>query len=436
MTVDRSIQSKVLETIDGMRDDIVRFCSDLVKIPSVTPTYVGVNAEEVLGGESKVSEFVAPVLERMGLENDLWEEAPQRANLVGSLRGSGGGKSLILSGHVDVVPTPNPDKWTDPPFSGLVKEGRIHGRGSSDMKGGIAAMVKAVEAIQKCGLKLKGDLLVECTVGEETGDSATVGAAATVDRGYKAEAAIIAEVTDTIWSCSGGLLWLSLTVPGKTGHGFVRYEMIRAGGKGSAVGVNAIEKAFKVCAALRDLEEEWGFNKNHPLLPAGHSTLGPNVIRGGPGEIETPFIIPDFCRIEYCIWYPPHIDVEVIKQEVEERIQWVSAADDWLKENPPQLDWKFHWTSYAIPEDHDIIKTVAAAHEAVTGEPNRPVACPAVLDAAFMTGKGVPTISYGTGGLGLFSVHGVDEFLVIDDLIRATKVLALAVLEWCGFDRE
>ncbi len=256
MTSDSETRSRVLETIDGMRENIVRFCSDLVRIPSVTPTYMGVDVDEVLGGETRVSEFVAPVLESMGFHNDIWEEAPKRANLVGKLEGAGGGRSLILSGHVDVVPTPNPDKWTDPPFSGVVKNDRIWGRGSSDMKGGIAAMVKAVEAIRKCGVKLKGDLLVECTVGEETGDGATVGAAATVDRGYQADAAIIPEPTETLWFCSGGLLWLSLSVIGKTGHGFVRYEMIRAGGKGSAVGVNAIEKAFKVCAALRDLEEE------------------------------------------------------------------------------------------------------------------------------------------------------------------------------------
>ena len=230
MELDNGTRNRILTMIDGMREDIVRFCSDLVKIPSVTPTYIGVDTDEVLGGETRVSEFVAPVLEHLGFQNDLWEEAPNRANLVGNLEGSGGGKSLILSGHVDVVPTPNPEKWTDPPFSGAVKDDRIFGRGSSDMKGGIAAMVKAVEAIRKCGVKLKGDLLVECTVGEETGDGATVGAAATVDRGYRADAAIIPEPTDAIWYCSGGLLWLSLGVTGKTGHGFVRYEMIRAAG--------------------------------------------------------------------------------------------------------------------------------------------------------------------------------------------------------------
>ena len=434
MAVASDIQTKLLATIDSMSDEIVTFCSDLVKIPSVTPTYVGVDVDEVLGGESDVCEFVAPVLEQMGFANDLWEEAPQRANLVGTLQGSGEGRSLILTGHVDVVPTPHPEKWTDPPFSGVVKDGRVWGRGASDMKGGIAAMVKAVEAIQKNGLRLKGDLLVECTVGEETGDGATVGAAATIDRGYTADAAIVTEPSDEIVFCSGGLLWLSLTVAGRTGHSFARYEMIRAGGKGAAVGVNAIEKAFKVCAGLRDLEEEWGFNKNHPLLPTGHSTLGPNVIRGGPGEIGTPFITPDFCTVDYCIWYPPHIDVEEIKAEIEERIHLVSATDGWLKDHPPQVDWKFHWTRYEVDEDHPIISTVMAAHESVTGKTAKPVASPGVIDAAFMTEKGVPSICYGSGGLGLYSVHGVDEFVVVDDLVRATKVLALAVLDWCGYD--
>ncbi len=129
MTLENETRNRVLTTIDGMREDIVCFCSDLVRIPSITPTYLGVDVEEVLGGETRVSEFVAPVLESMGFQNDLWEEAPKRANLVGKLEGSGGGKSLILSGHVDVVPTPNPEKWTDPPFSGVVKDDRIWGRG-------------------------------------------------------------------------------------------------------------------------------------------------------------------------------------------------------------------------------------------------------------------------------------------------------------------
>ena len=191
--------------------------------------------------------------------------------------------------------------------------------------------------------------------------------------------------------------------------------------------------ADTVDAALRELEGEWALTKRHPLLPPGHSTMGANVIRGGPGEIATPYIIPDFCTIDYCIWYPPQIDVEEVKGEIERCITATASTDAWLREHPPKIEWVYHWPPYAIPEDHPICRTVLSAHEQVTGKKTKVTGCFAVYDAAFLTPKGIPAVAYGAGGEGLATAHGVDELVVIEDLIRATKVLALTILDWCGY---
>lgn len=432
-------KQKILDTVETMRDEIVSMTVQLIQTPSVNPRYPGTDYQKELGGETACNEILGRAYREIGCEVDLIEKERGRVNLVGILRGSGGGRSLIYNGHVDVVPVGNASDWKfGDPFSGKIEDGRIYGRGTSDMKSGLVTQLKGVDALIRSGVKLKGDLILQSVVGEET-MSHDVGVSAVAEK-YQADAAIVSEPTAppeplAVVPVTPGLLWFTLTCRGKASHASVRSELIRAGGKGSEIGVNAIEKGVYLLLALRQLEEEWGQTKKHPLFRPGHFTLHPGVITGGPYGVMIPFLISQFCTIEYAVWYPPQEKEEDIRQEIEDHIFKACQLDSWLKENPPEIKFNLHWPVSEISIDHPIVQTCARAHRdaiyprQVEDHKLFQGFC-AVCDAAFLNRAGIPSVIYGPGSL--LQAHSVDEYVNIEELIIATKTFALAALEWCG----
>ncbi|MCH8148304.1 MAG: M20/M25/M40 family metallo-hydrolase, partial [Planctomycetes bacterium] len=223
--------------------------------------------DEVLGGESDANLIITGMYEKLGAEVDVWAEEPKRNNVVATIKGTGGGRSLIFNGHIDTVPTGRHEDWKfQNPFSGQIDDNNIYGRGACDMKAGIVAQAMAATAMQRCGVRLKGDLILESVVGEEVMDH-EAGTSATVRRGYRADAAIVSEPSASgtrplaIVPVSPGLLWMAVTCLGKASHASNRGETIRAGGPGAQVGVNAIDKGNFILSCLLKLEQEWGLTK-------------------------------------------------------------------------------------------------------------------------------------------------------------------------------
>ena len=440
MTVEPSIQETVLETIDNMKNQIIQAVSDLVKIQSVNPSYLGVKVEDVIGGEMRNNEVLRRKLNEMNFHTEMWEVIPKRANLAGTRKGIGGGKSLILFGHIDSVPPGNLDLWKRSPFSGDIAEGKIWGRGSTDQKGSLVAALFAIKAIDNAKLKLKGDLTFMSTIGEETGEGGAEGVipggvASAIDSGYRADAAICTEPAPGIWITQPHLLWLRVSVNGKSAHSMLRREIVHSGGRGSEVAVSAIDKGIKMYDALRELERQWGITKKHPLFPPGHFSIGPNIIRAGPSDILTPFIIPDTFTMDCCIWAHPEEDVNAVKEELEHYINAVASCDEWMKDHPPKLEWKLWWAPFKTPEDHPLVKTVSTAVKAVTGEAFTITGCLGVLDCAFVSSRGIPTVAVGVPNEGIVTAHAENEFIKIDDLIKMTKVFALSILDWCRYEK-
>ncbi|HCP99190.1 MAG TPA: peptidase M20, partial [Candidatus Latescibacteria bacterium] len=286
---------------------------------------------------------------------------------------------------------------------------------------------------------LNGDVILESTVGEENMDSATIGAGATVKRGYTADAAIVSEPSAppyplAIVPVSSGLWWVGVTVTGKASHAATRGETFRAGGLGAEVAVNAIDKGVYLFNAIRKLEDEWGLTKKHDLFKPGHFTILGGVITGGPEGVQVPFFISDYCTIEYCIWYHPEEDPEAVKNEFETYIHHAVQLDEWLREHPPKLEWRVNWPAYSIDRDHAICKALAKAHEeaaensAFAGPPKF-AGFYAVCDAAFLSRDGVASVVYGPGSL--LQAHAIDEYIEIDELMVATKTYALVTMDWC-----
>lgn len=432
--LDAKAVNDVLKAVDDLKGELVKITSDIVKIPSINPTYVGINREDVIGGESKVNAYFKPLLEGIGMKTELIEEEKERANLVGVLKGTGGGKSLIFNGHVDVVP-PQPDAyWTETtPWSGEVSDGKVWGRGACDMKGGDAAAFIALKALLQAGYKPKGDVLLEYVVGEENMNT-EAGVGAVIKRGYTADAAIVVEPSGPpgrlqLCPASPGVFYMTCTIKGKPVHASVRDELIRAGGAGAKVGVSSIDKAMVIYEGLNKLEQEWGQTKSHPVFTRpGHFCIYPGEISGGPNGA---FVISEESRLAYSIWTAPQDDPEDVKKEIEEHIARVAQTDPWLRENPPKVEWLLFWPPFDVPVDAPICKSISAAYQMALGKPIDVYGFAAVDDGAFLNLAGIPAVTIGPGNL--YVGHAPNEFVYIDELVDAAKIYALSILDWCGY---
>ncbi len=435
LDVPADVAAVVLEEVDSRADETIALLQDLIRFPSENPRLAGIDA----GAEADCQSYIEQTLRQIGLETDRWDVFPKRPDLVGRLPGRGNGRSLILNGHVDVAPGGDPAAWPYDPWAAEIHDGNVWGRGACDMKGGIAAMIAATRAIQRLGLRLQGDLLLETVVDEEIGGP---GTKQTLERGYTADAAIVLEPTSTEIQCvEGGLEWLRVVVRGVAGHTAKRYLTVHAGGQGKAV--NAIEKMIKLLASVQELERHWGVHKVHPLMPRGITTINIGVILGGtgggkdgmPNVISSPSTFPDYCSAQLSLKYLPNERVEDVKAEFEDYLQRVAAADPWLREHPPEIEWGLSGVAFPPAETspkHPAIRTLAAAHQAALGAP-RYGGFVAVTDLAWMAERGIPGCLYGPGSID--DAHTSREFVPIDELIGVTKALALTALGWCGLER-
>jgi len=374
-------------------------------------------------------------MDSIGLITDLWEVEKGRANLVGVRKGDGNGKSIIFNGHVDTVAEGPKELWTiAEPFSGKIIDNKIYGRGATDMKSAIVGTMFALKAVLDAGYQPKGDVIIECVSGEEMMQP-EIGTLATVERGYRADAAIVVEASApphrlSILTASPGVFILKVNIKGKAAHTSMRDEVIRAGGRGSQVAVSAIDKGMIIYNGLLKLEEEWGQTKSHPAFSRpGHFTICPATFAGGLDGIA---FIPSECSITYVIWHSPQDTKKQVMDEITKRIFDIAQTDPWLRENPPELDWSdgWWWPPYDLPIDSPICKTAEIAYENVMKKPAKYYGFTAVDDASFLNKSGIPTITMGPGSIEV--AHTANEFIEIEELLDAIKIYALIIVEWCG----
>ena len=428
------LADRIAAQVDALADELVERVSAAVRIPSVTPRYPGQDYAALVGGEGEVARLVADVYRLAGAEVELFALEPGRENAVGVVAGSGGGRSLIFNGHVDVVP-PGDAAWRGgSPWSGLVEGGRIWGRGACDMKGGVLAQAFAAVALARAGVRLRGDLVLEAVVGEEMMEH-ELGTTACIERGYRAHAAVVAEPSGppdrlAVVPVTSGILSFTLAVEGKATHATMRGETITPGGYGADVGVSAIDRAFDLYGALRELEREWAHTKRHPLYRPGHFAIYPGVFVGGPSSGLVPFFIADAARIEYVVVHHPDEPADDVRAEIEHHVHAAAERDPWLREHPPTVTWNHAWPPSVVDVAHPIVAEARAAHERATGAPAVLRGFAAVDDAAFLTAAGIPAITYGPGDLRV--AHAADEHVEIDELVAAARTYALLAASWCA----
>jgi acetylornithine deacetylase len=426
--------------IPARRADAVELLSDLVRTNSVNPAFAGVRREDVIGGETRANEILRERWEQAGLETHWVAPDPERRNLVGVRRGQGVGRSLALNAHVDTVPPVEPESWVNgSPWNAELRDGRLYGLGSTDMKGSVTAMWLVAQALEDESIELAGDLLLHSVVGEETMQH-ELGTTAVLRAGFTADAAIVTEPTSipkplTVSPVAAGNWYFRIHVEGKSTHCGNRALAIRPGGPGDAIGVNALEKAVRIVQALQDLEQQWGLTKSHPSFMPGFFSLLPGVFYADPG-LDIPFYFSNRAEIAYSLWYPPDETAEAIRDEVEEHVLTASKLDPWLREHPPRFEWINNWPPAETPWEHPLVQTMARAHERVGGvtipppSPEHPVAFGAASDASFYEAAGIPSVVFGPGDVRV--AHCKNESVEIDEVVAAARSLAAALVEWCG----
>jgi acetylornithine deacetylase/succinyl-diaminopimelate desuccinylase-like protein len=434
------MREAVLAATDARRDEAVGLLAELVATASVNPSFPGVERESVLGGETACNALLARRFADAGCECHAVAEDPERENLVAIRRGSGGGRSLILNGHVDTVPPVDAANWVNgSPWNPERRGSRVYGLGSTDMKGGLAAAWLVLRALEDAGAALAGDVLVQSVVGEETWEH-ELGTTACVRAGFGADAAIVLEPTSlprplTICNVSAGLWALKITVTGKSTHAGNRPLAIRPGGPGDDIGVNALEKGVKVVEAIQQLEAEWGLTKNHPAFPPGFFNLLPGVFYSDAG-FPVPYYFPDRAEIQYDVWHDPRESAEECAREVEEFVGAMCRMDTWLRHHPPRFQWLRYYPPLETPWDHPLVRTMVAAHEEASGaripepSPLTPTNFGAAMDGTWLQAVGIPSIVFGPGDVRI--AHGRDEFVDVEEVVAAARSLVLAVLDWCG----
>jgi acetylornithine deacetylase len=440
-----SQKGKVIEYIDRNMNKIIEFLCDFISKKSINQGTVGT------GDELEAQVWLRDQFKNIGFDKiDFWfpDKKQRRPNLVGLVKGKKNERSLIFQGHVDVVPVPESELslWKSDPWKGTVMDGRVYGRGSSDTKGGNTAMIWAAKALIDCGIDLQGDLLVESVVGEESAEGETIGASDTVKRGHRASFAIVSEPTNCeIHTESPGVFLFELHIPGKSAHTASRNQVIfpqRYGiDVGPEVGVDAISRMKMFLDLFERLELQWNQRWRSKVLGGGGYpipkdkqgvglfTINPSLIEGGTylGSV------PGYCTLTANVWYPSWMKIEEIIAELQERVHALAQTDDWLRDNPPQLRAPVlqSWRPFRVSVEHEGVKVLSSSYKEVTDEQAIHSGFRATCDATWLNENQIPAVTFGPGGLEL-GVHGPNEYVPIDELIRCAKVYAITALNWCG----
>lgn len=415
-------QQKVEAYIDAHKDEAFELLARMVQQPSIQLHEAG--AQDV----------VIKKLQQLGFEVDVWDpdiselkknpyfvsarkNFTNSPNVVGLMKGQGGGRSLILNGHIDVVPEGDVTKWKDDPYSGKIENGKMYGRGTTDMKGGNVSLILAMEAIKRSGINLKGDVLFQSVIEEESGGAGTL---ATVLRGYQADAAIIPEPTNLkLFIKQQGSLWFRVTIEGISAHGGTRYE-----------GISAIEKAWIVHQQILNLEQQRNARIDDPLYAKLPVPLPINVgtIHGG----TWPSSVPDLVTIEGRIGVGPEESIEAVKQELHDCINRLTEADEWFEGHPAKLEFfGAQWIPNSVAIEHQIAEIIEENHLQLFGKSVIVEASPWGTDAGILgVVGGIPAIVIGPGETSV--AHYPNEFIELEKVVKASKLFALTILKWCG----
>lgn len=420
-------ERRVLDVVDD--EAILADLAALVAIPSVGGS----------AGEAAAQRWCAERLRVLGFDVDEWVidlpeltsdpdfpgaevKRSQAVGVVGVLPADGGGTdvpALALCGHTDVVPPGSGDAWSSDPFVLRIQDGIGYGRGVCDMKAGVVAMIGAVDAVRRAGIRRGRPIAVHCVSGEEDGG---LGAFATLRRGHRAAACIITEPTaEAVIPANAGSLTFRIEIPGRATHGSMRWQ-----------GVSAVDKLDVVQAALRELEKDRNTDVPaqfaHLQLPW---PLSIGVVRAG----DWASTVPDLLVAEGRYGVRPGETIDAAQREFEEAVAAASQQDSWLRGHPVRIGWPGgRFAAGSLADGHPLLGEVADAVAAVRGSIPPVVGAPYGSDLRLYAAAGVPTLQYGPGRVE--EAHAVDESVELAEVLACARVYALLAARACAEENE
>lgn len=424
MLTDRT-HAALVQAVDDGFDAQLALTADLVRFASTR------------GNEATAQDFMAGEMRARGLDVDRFRVdldairhlpgfSPVHVsydnawNVVGTRRADAPrGRSLILNGHIDVVPAGPLEMWTTPPFEPRLDDGWLYGRGSGDMKAGLAACLAALDAIALAGFRPAADVIVQSVVEEEcTGN----GALACLARGYRADAVLIPEpLHECLIRAQIGVIWFRVRVRGIPVH-------VADAGKGA----NAIVAAYGLIEALKKLEENWNARKvDHPHYADVPHPINLNVGRIEGGDWASS--VPAWCDFDVRVSIFPGQSIAEAKAEIEQTIRAASRRNPFLQNHPPEVIYNgFEAEGYVLENAEAPVAALAGAHRRVFGTDLDEVASTATTDARFFGLYGdMPALVYGPRAE---LAHGFDERVHLGSLRKITQAMVLFIADWCGVE--
>ncbi|WP_315772244.1 MULTISPECIES: ArgE/DapE family deacylase [unclassified Bradyrhizobium] len=424
--ITQDITQRIVDAVDADFDRQLATTSDFVAIPSTR------------GAEGPCQDMFSDLLRARGYEVDDWHidlddleemrgygpiehDFSRARSVVGTYRpATSAGRSLILQGHCDVVPAGPLDMWDTPPFSPVIRDGRMYGRGACDMKSGTIGALYALDAIKAAGFKPTARIHIQSVIEEE---STGVGALSTLQRGYRADACFIPEPTSgKMVRSQVGVIWFRLKVRGFPAHVFE-----------AGVGANAIQASYHLIHALEKLEADWNKRAksdrhfktlNHPI------NFNPGIIKGGDWASS----VPAWCDVDCRIAILPGWSVKDCQNEILACVAAASRDHRFLSNNPPVVEWSgFLSEGYELTNSAEPEAAFGKAFTAVYGGEVQDLVFTALTDTRFYgLNYNIPSLCFGATGA---AMHGFNEYVELDSLRQVTKTMALFIAEWCGVEK-
>lgn len=418
------LRTRLLAEVEKRQNELVDLVSGLIQRPNENPP----------GDSGPITQFIADYLAKRGIDSQLLVAPGEHHNLIARIGEAGKGKSLILCGHHDVVPAGDRARWSFDPFGGEVRDGYIHGRGTSDMKAGLGGVIFAFALLKECGVSLPGELILAAVDEEETGGR--FGASWVLDQGYlKGSACLIAEPSNKTAPTIGqkGSAWFRLTLKGRSGHGSLA----------PIEGESAILKAARATVALQKLHQmevtipeelrevvatSKAYLRRTRKNPAtaemmDHVSINVGVIQGGTKTN----IVADECVMEVDVRVPFGLTPETVDARVKELLHEAGLEED--RDYTVEPIGFRGVPNYTVPSE-PVVQAVLHAIEAVRGEKAIGVLQWASSDARQFRRHGIPVLQYGPAEL--TTIHGLDEKVQVADVVASAKVYVLAILEYLG----
>jgi succinyl-diaminopimelate desuccinylase len=384
---------------DTYLDLLIRITQELIRIPTQNPP----------GKEKDCAEFVHETLTEWGVKTEMvFEPYPHRPQVVAMVNGNKSGRTLILNGHMDVVPEGSRDRWEDDPYGGIIKEGKIYGRGSSDMKGGLAVMMILAKLLKEKGFP-RGRVLFQFVVGEETGEPGTKDLL--IKRGIKGDYGIVLEPTSLrVATAEKGLVWFRVTLAGRPTHASIAEQ-----------GINPIEKILKLGGRLVEYDMKLRMY-THPFL--GSRKCSMTMINAGTKEN----VVPESCTLVLDRRFNPEETPEGVEREIRGILDQLASEDQDFKY---QLERMVVFEPAEIPIDSFLATVLRKYTSQISGIPEEPFGILASTDVRnFINDAGIPAVNFGPGDLQ--DPHTFNEKIEIRQLVDCIKILFLATKELLG----